>query len=138
TTAGVRHSMWSWTSPKVRFVLMLPVPFTTVIAPSAMFHFAALPFTPIHSLRSFPLNKTTASDGAVPSVGGVTTGGTGVQTSVVFGSEGSCDHAFVMQNKTKMGSKSFLMATDFVARQKSSAMSRTFCFLSSSTCLSTT
>src|SRR5579883_1151795 len=39
-----------------------------------------------HSLRSLPLKRTIASDGAAPTVApGVTTGGTGIHNSVSFG-----------------------------------------------------
>src|SRR5690606_5093493 len=73
-------------SPKVCFVLMSPVPLTTVIAPSATVHLAALPFRSVQLSRFRPSKSTIASDGAAPGVlPGVTTLGSGSHTSVSFG-----------------------------------------------------
>ena len=46
---------------------MLPVPFTT-IAPSSIFHFAGLPLSPCHWLRSLPSKRTRASEGGGPAL----------------------------------------------------------------------
>src|SRR5215218_1950063 len=65
---------------------MPPTALFTVIAPSARVHVAGdLSFISTHSLRLAPLNSTTASEGGAPLTPGLTTGGTGVHTSVSSG-----------------------------------------------------
>src|SRR5215210_3280469 len=65
---------------------MPPTALFTVNAPSATGQVAGdLSFISTHSLRLEPLKSTTASEGGAPFTPGVTTGGTGVQTSVSSG-----------------------------------------------------
>src|SRR5579864_6168803 len=66
---------------------MLPAALLTVMTPSATIHFAGdLSCAETHSSRFFPSNSTIASDGGAAHVApGVTTFGTGCQTSVSSG-----------------------------------------------------
>src|SRR5450755_91112 len=76
---------------------MLPADLATVITPSATVHCAGdLSFADTHSSRFFPSNKMMASEGGAPQVAsGVTTLGSGDQTSVSAGlgpgEEAACD-----------------------------------------------
>src|SRR5271166_5065118 len=74
---------------------MLPADLATVITPSATVHCAGdLSFADTHSSRFFPSKRTMASEGGAPQVApGVTTFGSGSQTSVSagLGPEGACD-----------------------------------------------
>jgi hypothetical protein len=66
---------------------MLPVPFSTVIAPFSTFHLAGLCSLSIQLDRSFPSNKMIASEGgSCEVVPGVIAFGSGSQTSVDLGS----------------------------------------------------
>src|SRR3954469_13092049 len=71
---------------------MLPVGLLTVNAPLAMVHCAGeRSLTETHSSRFRPSNRTIASEGGASFVGpGVTTFGTGVQTSVSSGLPFAC------------------------------------------------
>src|SRR5215217_5985210 len=66
---------------------MLPTFLLTVMTPLATVHCAGdLSFVPTHSFKLEPSNRTMASDGGAASVAaGVTTFGTGSQTSVSCG-----------------------------------------------------
>lgn len=67
---------------------MLPVPLFTVSTPSATFHFAApVPFADFHSERLSPSKRMIASEGGAAELAGpgLTTGGSGPQTSVSSG-----------------------------------------------------
>src|SRR5215472_12560854 len=67
---------------------MLPVLLATVTMPSETFHLAgwARSWAETHSSRFFPSKRTIASEGGLPhSTAGVTTLGSGVQTSVSSG-----------------------------------------------------
>src|ERR1700744_3114242 len=66
---------------------MFPSPLLTVITPSFTFHLAGLlSLLETHSSRFLPSKRMIASEGAAPQVApGVTTAGTGSQTSVSSG-----------------------------------------------------
>src|SRR5690606_5054521 len=121
TSVGLIHSTCNCTSQNDSRVLISPVLGATSIASPTNFHRAAEPSRLCHCLRSFPSNKTNASEGGCPG-SAVTTGGTGSQTSVSIAccqgsfSSGAAAHA-VIEIKPKVKAKGVarnLLTRDFV------------------------
>src|SRR3569623_396525 len=82
-STGTIHSTCSCTSPYFSLVWIEPDLGAITISPPATGQSAAPPFMPSQLDRSRPLNNTTASDGAAPTMApGVTCTGTGDQDSV--------------------------------------------------------
>src|SRR5262245_51488105 len=83
TSAGVANSRWSWQSPNLSLVLMSPL--FGMAYPSLTIHFSP----PAHFDRSLPSNNTTASDGGLLSVPGVTTAGSGQTMPDLYSTRGA-------------------------------------------------
>ena len=74
---GRLNSTWIWASRNFSVLWVSSAPVRQVITPSATVHFDGDPSILVHPELSRPLNKTTASDGALPGLPGATTGGCG-------------------------------------------------------------
>src|SRR5260221_876698 len=100
-------------SPNVCLVLMSPAPLTIVTAPSFTSHLASPSLADDHLLRSFPSNRTMASEGAsAQEAPGVTFLGLGVQISVTVGSlvSGVCADKDAAMSSSGMTRKHIRMA----------------------------
>src|ERR1700757_357931 len=91
--SGTFHSMWKWELWNIRLVSILPAVLLTTRMPPATVHFAGCErsLAETHSSKFFPSKRTIASDGGLPhSAAGVTTFGSGCQTSVSSGLAWDC------------------------------------------------
>ena len=90
--SGTHHSICNWKFSNFCFVRMSPFFLSTVKTPSFTIHSAGPPLAFCQAERSFPSNRTMASEGAlfVLMSPGVTTFGCGVQYSDIPGFIFSC------------------------------------------------